>query len=1654
MFYGSSMFNKDIRNWERVEGIEGKISFDYPSKPIKTFKDSTGVIYYNDTEFNVRKTRTTLNGEVIKELVRFEDFIVINTGSKIIVYDNWSLLRLEKNRNGQTIWDTTHYSFAERNSLLINGEQIKNISFNMSYSGPHIRFVFTYRIGSKIYSTVNQSYCGGCNSSYNRTNFLLIPFASDHEWWPNSSYPNMYDLELPGGETVSRCITSHNINNGQIYVRTSANKLIIVEKFEPHPNLKNILTFSTLPSSLMSNWDDLKVVSARKLRYIKSASLGYIEIVEFSFEPNGFIKEATTKYNKPLMNSGDYYTFSHMIDNYIYFTASDNSVVIMNIYGSGNNFKKNKFDLPSGCSLSKLSSGYNIICKYGTNKLKTIDFSTLNNVSSMNGMFSSSNFNLGYPKLVSASNPSNNKYVDGKLWTGRKEIELELLSLGNYKYEYTRILKSKSLSDIAHQLYLEDENTIIHTTQTDASISVVDGTVHTEYALVPGSNIPGAWPTVAYKFNFNPTTVLDCSGSVYNKSIDRIIVYVSKYYLVDKRGFNVELDEDIYPNIVDVSGQLQTHLQVNYNPDYRECVLSVVDQGDNKYLKMALGSIEVSAILTRNPKKSDNSDYTEYEAHEDLSNGYVFIFVNTDNTIMAHQHGPTNSFSNIRGDADFENTYSFNRTQLFKDFVDEAALAAEMVNTATLYEADVEYTIMLVDPSGFDYGFDYGNGLYKKYYYIPDADDISVYTSTDINNPQKGDKFTLKSTSMFIGTIIPKGMLKSGDNIINESFTKKLITNISYDLVMNKFVNNETSYDFDVFIHKNQDTYDGSSSITPHFYCLDASGAKYEPSGGKHNKFNGWKYAVWKLLERKGLNYEKIEISDNVRKLKSNGKEKNVSSLLTGPSPADGYYEFKYIHKTLTGSLGDISKQLAIRYYTPEKYTIDNVSYDIDIVLRRDDDPTNPVQTEIEKDGDKYYIYNTLTTTNTNINNNIILGATSPGLDESKNVWNWNITNTNVSELVRGNPRFNQPLTFFNSNTNTDLSYMLTSTEDYNQDIMNWDTINTTSIVNGMRTLPQLHTVYPNNLRVWNVNNITAWNNFGHPQSWPAEKKPQFINYDFPSNLRISGDNKEILWNFDKSKNTTSKMPDSIDITIGGTTNVGITVTPTATNSNIYTYTVPVGITISDGVFVKLTFNYGTVGDQVLDVIRSIEDNLYTTYLSPYNLHITDSNANSRDGIRDTITWTYDVVGGTPTNIVIKLNDTVIYTRTTNVNITSYQLPTTYLGNKKITVEYKFPDNITKSTSEYLDIRVPELQLYNGEFSWDTGHISGLKINNTQINLASSPLTGPISLNEGDLGHVDSNGNLVIELEYYQNNDSTIKKTESKTFNINLIPETYTQVITNNKYEITHIYVNHVNPTVGINKLSSSELTIKDLSDNTIDTYQNYYPIALNSGETVICGKINGDNLEFNAYDIITTPPDIELTNKLTIETFSDVKFHELDNYNIYIAQDNDNVVISKDSEFWLFDASGESIGTNPNPTTISNINSLSLINKYVGLSDCLTATRLYKYDGSIITEIELSFLSNISTTISLFSKNTDYMAVLENNMPIIYSIEDSPITKNSEQLYTSPAGAPYTGSYILENANKIIFNNWETITGFTRFNLTVSNNTAQQKFYFDITSA
>ena len=74
--------------------------------------------------------------------------------------------------------------------------------------------------------------------------------------------------------------------------------------------------------------------------------------------------------------------------------------------------------------------------------------------------------------------------------------------------------------------------------------------------------------------------------------------------------------------------------------------------------------------------------------------------------------------------------------------------------------------------------------------------------------------------------------------------------------------------------------------------------------------------------------------------------------------------------------------------------------------------------------------------------------------------------------------------------------------------------------------------------------------------------------------------------------------------------------------------------------------------------------------------------------------------------------------------------------------------------------------------------------------------------------------------------------------------------------------------------------------------------------------------------------------------------------------------------------------------------------------------------------------------------------------MPIIYSIEDSPITKNSEQLYTSPAGAPYTGSNILANANKIIFNNWETITGFTRFNLTVSNNTEQKKFYFDITSA
>jgi hypothetical protein len=152
------------------------------------------------------------------------------------------------------------------------------------------------------------------------------------------------------------------------------------------------------------------------------------------------------------------------------------------------------------------------------------------------------------------------------------------------------------------------------------------------------------------------------------------------------------------------------------------------------------------------------------------------------------------------------------------------------------------------------------------------------------------------------------------------------------------------------------------------------------------------------------------------------------------------------------------------------------------------------------------------------------------------------------------------------------------------------------------------------------------------------------------------------------------------------------------------------------------------------------------------------------------------------------------------------------------------------------------------------------------------------------------------------------------------------------------------------------------------------------------------------------------------------VKFHELDNYNIYIAQDNDNVVISKDSEFWLFDSSGASIGTNPTTTTISNINSLSLINEYVGLSDCLTATRLYKYDGSGTTEIGLSSLSKISTTISLFSKNTNnYMAVLENNMPIIYSIEDSTITKNSEQLYTSPAGAPYTGSNILANANKII---------------------------------
>ena len=1267
-------------------------------------------------------------------------------------------------------------------------------------------------------------------------------------------------------------------------------------------------------------------------------------------------------------------------------------------------------------------------------------------------MFSSSNFNLGYPKLVSASNPSNNKYVDGKLWTGGKEIELELLSLGNYKYEYTRILKSANLQDIAHQLYLEDENTIIHTTQTDASISVEDGTVHTEYALVPGSNLGGERPLPRYEFNFNPTTVLDCSGSGYNKSIDRIILYEGKYYLVDKRGFNVELDTNIYPNIVDVSGQLQTHLQVNYNPDYRECVLSVVDQGDNKYLKMALGSIEVSAILTHKPQKSGGADYTKYEAHEDLANGHVFIFVDTNNTIMAHAHGPTNSFSNIRDDEDFENTYSFNRTQLFKDFVDEAALAEEMVNTATLYEADVEYTIMLVDPSGFDYGFDYGNGLYKKYYYIPDAGDISGYTPESIgtkDNPQKGDKFTLKSTSMFIGTIIPKGMLKSGDNIINESFTKKLITNISYDLVMNKFVNNETSYDFDVFIHKNQDTYDGSSGITPRFYCLDASGSKSEFSGGKHNKFKDWEYAVWKLLERQGLNYEKIEISDNVRKLKSNGKEKNVSSLLTGPSPADGYYEFKYIHKTLTGSLGDISKQLAIRYYTPEKYTIDNVSYDIDIVLRRDD-PTNPVQTEIEEVGGKYYIYNTLTNAGADTTKDIILGATSPGLDESKNVWNWNITNTNVSELVRSNPRFNQPLTFLNSNTNTDLSYFLANTKDYNQDIMNWDTINTTSIKHGIRDLTQLHTVYPNNLRVWNVNNITAFQNFGSGTSpWPAEKKPQFINYDFPSNLRISGDNSQILWNFDKSKNTNNKMPDTIDITIGvDTPKEGILVTPLPTNSNIYTYTVPVGITISDGVFVKLTFNYGTVGDQMLDVIRSIEDNLYTTYLSPYNLHITDSNPNSRDGIRDTITWTYDVGGGVPNNIIIKVDDQEV---TNNVNGNTYQLPTTYLGNKKITVEYLFPDDIKKSTSEYLDIRIPELQLYNGEFSWDTGDISTLKINNTPINLGSSPLTGSISLNEGDLGHVDSNGNLVIALGYKQNG---IDETESKTFNINLIPETYTQVITNNKYEITHIYVNHINPNVGINKLYSSGLTIKDLSDNTIDTYENYYPIALNSGETVICGEINGDNLEFNAYKISTVSSSIELTNKLTIKTFSDVKFHELDNYNIYIAQDNDNVVISKDSEFWLFDSSGASIGTNPTTTTISNINSLSLINEYVGLSDCLTATRLYKYDGSGTTEIELSSLSKISTTISLFSKNTNYMAVLENNMPIIYSIEDSPITKNSEQLYTSPAGAPYTGSNILANANKIIFNNWETITGFTRFNLTVSNNTGQQKVYFDITSA
>ena len=616
----------------------------------------------------------------------------------------------------------------------------------------------------------------------------------------------------------------------------------------------------------------------------------------------------------------------------------------------------------------------------------------------------------------------------------------------------------------------------------------------------------------------------------------------------------------------------------------------------------------------------------------------------------------------------------FNRTELFKALRIKLTEGDIRTYKWPKYETGVRYKInRKISTNAGDYFEDNANA--PSYFESNSSawdkkfKPLGIPSYVDCAFSEDGT-FTLYDVSPYIDTLIPNGiLLNDKDECITNKETTENITAISYDLVKTLAHPEGITFDFDVFLYYGWGAqpygHNNGGGVPYLFFNGLGATAQTHASGTRHNRLS-WSYALWKLFSithHETFKYKRIIINaPSGFVLKSNGVKKNIESLLTLTGD-DGIYNYNHVIKILSGSLDYISKNLVIKYYTRSLYKIDDVSYYISIILRsshQQSNDTNVLSTIHEVlDGNSYRFY---------IANHSTIPANTPGgtyecllggTSEDNNKWNWNIRNAEynyknaikkkntLNSILYRNLTFNQPLTFLENSKHIYFTTLLMNCSNFNQDIMNWKTSDITSMYHMLRYAHSFSdSIYVNNLSVWNVNDVNNHHRWNHGLSAiPSIKKPLFINYDFPYNLRAEeiSNNIAITWNFDTAnrggENTDPhRFPSDIEITIihnpgnnSATTHVeylmssyGDTLFDTIDSVQTHHF-IPDLNHFSYGDLVELKYIYITpvpginstalMKDSYTDITRIIRETMFNNIVSPYHLLLCDNH---------TLCWKYD----------------------------------------------------------------------------------------------------------------------------------------------------------------------------------------------------------------------------------------------------------------------------------------------------------------------------------------------------------------------------------------------------------------------------------------------